>query len=71
MLTIYKKILYEPAVFIGLLASIIALIFKISEHNLINYQDIAEVLLPLATGTAVRKQTVSKQHHQEVINGKN
>lgn len=68
MITIYRRLLYEPAVFIGLLASCLVVVFNLIDHNSINRQDILEIILPLATGTAVRSKTVSKKHYKETKN---
>lgn len=62
MIKIYHRLLYEPAIFIGFLLSLLAFVFKVANSQEITYDDFVVILSPLATGALVRPKTISKRY---------
>lgn len=65
MLHLIDRLKYEPALFIGFVMSVAALVFKVISGGSIGYEDIVLILTPFGTGAAVRHKVSSKKYVKE------
>jgi len=69
MLKVIDRLKYEPALFIGFLLSVAALVFKVVAGGEIRYEDVVLILTPLGTGMAVRPKVRSKKFIDDNVAG--
>ena len=55
MIVVWERIRNEPAVFLGLLASVLILVLQLANQEMKGVDDVIEVLSPLASSLGIRQ----------------